>query len=305
MPWLDRARAAHLRGAGPDRPGLRRALRASRRSGSPAASRRVRAHLPRLVRACWRPLGVDLAMTTNGVQLPEMAHDLAAAGPAAGQRLARLAAPRDVPRAHPPRRARPGARRDRRRARRRARPGEGQLRRDPRRQRRRGRRPRRVRARARASACASSSSCRSTPTGEWTMDQVVPGAARSSTASTRCSRSSDAGRRRTTARTSSPRRAFRYADGIGDVGVIASVTEPFCEQLRPGPDHRRGQVPHLPVRARRDRPARDPARRRRRRRARRPARGRDRPGRRHEVGRPPHRPGRLRPPDRSMSQIGG
>jgi len=39
----------------------------------------VRAHLPRLV-AMLAPLGVDIAMTTNGVRLPEMAHDLAAAG---------------------------------------------------------------------------------------------------------------------------------------------------------------------------------------------------------------------------------
>ena len=39
----------------------------------------VRAHLPRLVEML-APLGVDLAMTTNGVKLPEMAHDLAAAG---------------------------------------------------------------------------------------------------------------------------------------------------------------------------------------------------------------------------------
>src|SRR6478752_6672917 len=39
----------------------------------------VRAHLPRLV-AMLAPLGVDIAMTTNGVKLPEMAHDLAAAG---------------------------------------------------------------------------------------------------------------------------------------------------------------------------------------------------------------------------------
>src|SRR5439155_17305200 len=39
----------------------------------------VRAHLPRLV-AMLAPLGVDLSMTTNGVKLAEMAHDLAAAG---------------------------------------------------------------------------------------------------------------------------------------------------------------------------------------------------------------------------------
>jgi cyclic pyranopterin phosphate synthase len=39
----------------------------------------VRAHLPRLV-AMLAPLGVDIAMTSNGVRLPEMAHDLAQAG---------------------------------------------------------------------------------------------------------------------------------------------------------------------------------------------------------------------------------
>jgi cyclic pyranopterin phosphate synthase len=39
----------------------------------------VRAHLPRLFELLG-PLGVDLAMTTNGVRLPELAHDLAAAG---------------------------------------------------------------------------------------------------------------------------------------------------------------------------------------------------------------------------------
>jgi cyclic pyranopterin phosphate synthase len=39
----------------------------------------VRAHVPRLV-ALLAPLGVDIALTTNGVKLPELAHDLAAAG---------------------------------------------------------------------------------------------------------------------------------------------------------------------------------------------------------------------------------
>jgi cyclic pyranopterin phosphate synthase len=39
----------------------------------------LRAHLPRLV-AMLAPLDVDIAMTTNGVKLPEMAHDLADAG---------------------------------------------------------------------------------------------------------------------------------------------------------------------------------------------------------------------------------
>jgi cyclic pyranopterin phosphate synthase len=39
----------------------------------------VRAHITRLVQLL-SPLGVDLALTTNGVKLPELAHDLAAAG---------------------------------------------------------------------------------------------------------------------------------------------------------------------------------------------------------------------------------
>ena len=39
----------------------------------------VRAHLPRLFEML-APLGVDLAMTTNGVRLPELAHHLAEAG---------------------------------------------------------------------------------------------------------------------------------------------------------------------------------------------------------------------------------
>jgi cyclic pyranopterin phosphate synthase len=39
----------------------------------------IRAHIVRLVELL-SPLGVDLALTTNGVKLPELAHDLAAAG---------------------------------------------------------------------------------------------------------------------------------------------------------------------------------------------------------------------------------
>ena len=55
--------------------------------------------------------------------------------------------------------------------------------------------------------------------------------------------------------------AFRYLDGGGEIGVIASVTQPFCGDVRPGPPHRRGPVPQLPVRPRRDRPAGAAARR--------------------------------------------
>ncbi len=39
----------------------------------------VRAHITRLIEML-SPLGVDIALTTNGVRLPELAHDLAAAG---------------------------------------------------------------------------------------------------------------------------------------------------------------------------------------------------------------------------------
>lgn len=39
----------------------------------------IRAHVVRLIELL-APLGVDLALTTNGVKLPELAHDLAAAG---------------------------------------------------------------------------------------------------------------------------------------------------------------------------------------------------------------------------------
>jgi cyclic pyranopterin phosphate synthase len=39
----------------------------------------VRAHVTRLIELL-APLGVDIAMTTNGVKLPELAHDLVAAG---------------------------------------------------------------------------------------------------------------------------------------------------------------------------------------------------------------------------------
>ena len=79
MDWLPRDRAAHLRGEARiarvcvERFGFecdphhRRRAHSSGRT-SPGSSR------------CSRPLGVDIAMTTNGVKLPEIAHDLADAG---------------------------------------------------------------------------------------------------------------------------------------------------------------------------------------------------------------------------------
>ena len=61
----------------------------------------VRAHLPRLFEML-APLGVDLAMTTNGVRLPELAHDLASAGLRRVNISIDSLRPRDLPRAHPP-----------------------------------------------------------------------------------------------------------------------------------------------------------------------------------------------------------
>ena len=58
----------------------------------------VRAHVTRLVEML-SPLGVDLALTTNGVKLAEVAHDLAPGRPHPRQRVARHTAPRALPRA--------------------------------------------------------------------------------------------------------------------------------------------------------------------------------------------------------------
>lgn len=78
MQWLDRAdlltyeEQARVAGICVERWGFE-AIRVT--GGEPT----VRAHLPRLF-ALLAPLGTDLAMTTNGVRLPELAHDLVAAG---------------------------------------------------------------------------------------------------------------------------------------------------------------------------------------------------------------------------------
>ena len=59
--------------------------------------------------------------------------------------------------------------------------------------------------------------------GEWTMDTVVPGAeilARIDAAYPL---------RRESGNGSEPATVYRFADGRGSVGVIASVTEPFCD----------------------------------------------------------------------------
>ena len=59
---------------------------------------------------------------------------------------------------------------------------------------------------------------------------------------------------------------WRYRDGGGEIGVIASVTQPFCAHLHARPAHGRGRPLHLPLRRCGHRPAGAAARRRRRRR---------------------------------------
>jgi cyclic pyranopterin phosphate synthase len=78
MPWLERAELltyeeqARIVRVGVERFGFE-SVRIT--GGEPT----VRAHLPRLI-GMIAPLGIDIAMTSNGVKLPEMAHDLADAG---------------------------------------------------------------------------------------------------------------------------------------------------------------------------------------------------------------------------------
>src|SRR5581483_7615628 len=192
----------------------------------------VRAHLPRLFQLL-SPLGVDLAMTTNGVRLPELAHDLAHAG------LQRVNVSLDSLRRETFLEL---TRRD-------------ELDRviagidaalDA------GLHPVKVNAvvirgvnddevvdlaafgRERGVGMRFIEFMPLDATGEWTMDRVVP--AREileridavfplervpATAAATAGANGHAH--------VEPAERYRYADGIGDVGVIASVTEPFCE----------------------------------------------------------------------------
>ena len=61
-------------------------------------------------------------------------------------------------------------------------------------------------------------------TNGWRLDDVVPARARSSSGSTRCSRSSPS----TSAYRGEVAQRWRYRDGAGEIGVITSVTQPFC-----------------------------------------------------------------------------
>jgi cyclic pyranopterin phosphate synthase len=66
--------------------------------------------------------------------------------------------------------------------------------------------------------------------GEWSMDRVVPAReildAIDAVFPLKREAAADPGR----AGHPEPAERFEYADGEGDVGVIASVTEPFCER---------------------------------------------------------------------------
>ena len=53
---------------------------------------------------------------------------------------------------------------------------------------------------------------------------------------------------------------YRYVDGGGEIGIIASVTQPFCARLHTGPALGRGQAVHLPFRQPRPRPAKTASR---------------------------------------------
>jgi cyclic pyranopterin phosphate synthase len=191
----------------------------------------VRAHLPRLFQLL-APLGVDLAMTTNGVRLPELAHDLAAAG------LQRVNVSLDSLRRET---FLALTRRD-------------ELDRviagiDAAVQ--AGLDPVKINAvvirgvnddevvdlaafgRERGVGVRFIEFMPLDATGEWTMDQVVP--AREildridAVFPLEAVPVAGPGAPEPDHGHIEPAERFRYADGIGDVGVIASVTEPFCE----------------------------------------------------------------------------
>ena len=183
----------------------------------------VRAHLAGARRQAAPRLGVDLAMTPTAPRCATSPTTCAQAGlnrvnisldtldRAKFERMTRRDELRQRARRH---RRRPGGR---------VRPGQDQRRRRARRQRRRDRRPRHVRSRARASRCGSSSSCRSTPSRRTGSATRSSARTRSSPRSTPCARSSrcrPGARRRPIAGATSTAR--------GTVGVIPTVTKPFC-----------------------------------------------------------------------------
>ena len=195
--------------------------------------------------------GLELALTTNGALLPQKAEALARAG------LDRVTVSLDSVDDHDLQSA--------------------ERRRLPRRPRARGHRRRR-RRRACASRSTRSSSAARTTTGSsrspstsaarrtrsassstWTSAARTAGASttscpptRSSSGSTRSGRSSPL----PLARPDDTSRRFAYRDGAGEIGVIASVTKPFCGGCSQGAALGRGTALHVPVRRERPRSAR-------------------------------------------------
>ena len=167
---------------------------------------------------------VDLTLTTNGALLARKARALRDAGPAPRHGQPRRARRRDVPRDE--RRRLPGrarARGHRRRGGRRACADQGQHGRQARRQRARDRADGATLPRHAATSCASSSTWTSAHTNGWRMDDVVP-----------AQRDRAAHRREMPLEPVDPNyrgevaERWRYRDGSGEVGVIASVTQAFC-----------------------------------------------------------------------------
>ncbi len=258
----------------------------------------VRAHLPVLVEKLGRlrvpadsPSGFagrapDLSLTTNGATFRLLAHDLRAAG------LDRVNISLDtlragaVPRDDQAGRVPPGARRDRGGQGGRVLAGQDQRRGRAGRERRRDRRSRHLRPRVgRRGAVhrvhAARRRRRLGPEKVVSQDEIVSRI--------------DAvyPLEQVPARGAAPADRWRYRDGAGVIGVIPTVTKPFCgdcDRVRLTAD---GQF-RTCLFANREFDLRALLRVGRRRRR---GRRRDRARRRHEVGRPPDQPGELHPPE--------
>ena len=236
----------------------------------------------------------ELSLTTNGVGLDRSARKLADAGLRSDQHLAGHPRPAALRPLDPPRSARRRAGRDRGRRGRRPVAAQDQLGADARRERRRGSRAARLGAAKRVRAAlhrAHAARRRSHlgPRRRWSPPRR----------SSPCSGPTTRWRRATGARmhpprsstSSTARTATRGPLRRGGVGVIASVTRPFCrdcDRLRLTAD---GQLRTCLFAHERDRPARPAARRRVRRRLDRAHRRRGR----RQAGRARHRRSRLRP----------
>ena len=89
-------------------------------------------------------------------------------------------------------------------------------------------------------------------TNGWRLDDVVPAAEILARIGTLNGRSNSVVRRRTRAEVAN---RYRYLDGKGEVGVISSISQPFCGTLHPRPPERDRRGLHLPVRLDRARPS--------------------------------------------------